>query len=82
MLIECVNCRFWEPVKVLESGDLVGRCRRHAPAAVTVSNTDAPDYEARWPLTRDGDGCGEYRVRTWRAARVGQTTSTSTSSLI
>jgi hypothetical protein len=54
----CERCRFWERHVDEKLGDY-GFCRRHAPRAVAISK--AAEFEARWPITHEGEWCGEHQ---------------------
>lgn len=51
----CETCLYWT-----SSGGGLGLCRRRAPS-VALRTEDAPDIQAKWPLTGLGDWCGEWR---------------------
>lgn len=53
----CVGCIFWEhqPDIYMKDGKRFGQCRHNPPVVMT-----APKILTRWPLTADGDWCGEH----------------------
>jgi hypothetical protein len=63
---KCVNCRFYDRrhAKPLDGkAPLWGQCRRHAPQLnPNPINAKAYVVEGIWPLVRDDDWCGEWKV--------------------
>jgi hypothetical protein len=63
---KCVNCQFYDRRRARPTDGKVpmwGQCRRHSPHLNPVT---AKSYvvEGVWPLVRDDDWCGEWRVLT------------------
>jgi hypothetical protein len=63
---KCINCRFYDRrhAKPLDGkAPLWGQCRRHAPQ-LNPNPLTAKAYvvEGIWPLVRDDDWCGEWKV--------------------
>jgi hypothetical protein len=63
---KCVNCQFYDRrhAKPLDGkAPLWGQCRRHSPRLNTAT---AKTYvvEGVWPLVRDDDWCGEWKILT------------------
>ena len=63
---KCINCRFYDRrhAKPLDGkAPLWGQCRRHAPQ-LNPNPINAKSYlvEGIWPLVRDDDWCGEWKV--------------------
>lgn len=63
---KCINCRFYDRrhAKPLDGkAPLWGQCRRHAPQ-LNPNPIAAKAYvvEGIWPLVRDDDWCGEWKV--------------------
>lgn len=63
---KCVNCRFYDRrhARPLDGkAPLWGQCRRHAPQLnPNPINAKAYVVEGIWPLVRDDDWCGEWKV--------------------
>ena len=63
---KCINCRFYDRrhAKPLDGkAPLWGQCRRHAPQLnPNPINAKAYVVEGIWPLVRDDDWCGEWKV--------------------
>jgi hypothetical protein len=63
---KCINCRFYDRrhAKPLDGkAPLWGQCRRHAPQAnPNPINAKAYLVEGIWPLVRDNDWCGEWKI--------------------
>jgi len=63
---KCVNCEFYDRRNAKPSdgkAPLWGQCRRHAPHLNPVT-AKAYVVEGVWPLVRDDDWCGEWKVLT------------------
>ena len=61
---KCINCRFYDRrhAKPLDGkAPLWGQCRRHAPRLNPVT-AKAYVVEGIWPLVRDDDWCGEWKI--------------------
>ena len=61
---KCINCRFYDRrhAKPLDGkAPLWGQCRRHAPMLNPVT-AKAYVVEGIWPLVRDDDWCGEWKI--------------------
>lgn len=63
---KCINCRFYDRrhARPLDGkAPLWGQCRRHAPQ-LNPNPIHAKTYvvESIWPLVRDDDWCGEWKV--------------------
>ena len=55
----CNRCHYWEPL------DVVGLCRRYAPAPrpSLIAATESPNVAGcLWPSTLPTDACGEFRA--------------------
>lgn len=54
----CMNCRFWQRKEEAYRG----RCRRHAPRPLLLTDDDPEDElcNASWPITMDDDWCGQW----------------------
>jgi len=63
---KCINCRFYDRrhAKPLDGkAPLWGQCRRHAPQLnPNPINAKAYVVEGIWPLVRDDDWCGEWKI--------------------
>jgi hypothetical protein len=63
---KCINCRFYDRrhAKPLDGkAPLWGQCRRHAPQLnPNPINAKAYLVEGIWPLVRDDDWCGEWKI--------------------
>jgi hypothetical protein len=59
----CQTCRYW---KIQVSGGAYGECRRSPPVIVEAEWLANPEDEerdwlaSRWPVTDEGDWCGEF----------------------
>ena len=63
---KCVNCEFYDRRNAKPTdgkAPLWGQCRRHAPHLNPVT-AKAYVVEGVWPLVRDDDWCGEWKVLT------------------
>lgn len=63
---ECINCRFYDRrhTKPLDGkAPLWGQCRRHSPRLNPIT-AKTHVVEGVWPLVRDDDWCGEWKVLT------------------
>ena len=63
---KCINCQFYDRrhAKPLDGkAPLWGQCRRHAPQLNPVT-AKAYVIEGVWPLVRDDDWCGEWKILT------------------
>ena len=63
---KCVNCQFYDRKNAKVSDGkaaLWGQCRRHAPH-LNPETAKAYVVEGVWPLVRDDDWCGEWKVLT------------------
>lgn len=63
---KCVNCQYYDRRNAKPTdgkAPLWGQCRRHAPHLNPVT-AKAYVVEGVWPLVRDDDWCGEWRVLT------------------
>ena len=61
---KCINCRFYDRrhAKPLDGkAPLWGQCRRHAPMLNPIT-AKAYVVEGIWPLVRDDDWCGEWKI--------------------
>ena len=63
---KCINCQYYDRRRARPTdgkAPMWGQCRRHAPLLNPVT---AKSYmvEGVWPLVRDDDWCGEWRVLT------------------
>ena len=63
---KCVNCQYYDRRNAKPTdgkAPLWGQCRRHAPHLNPVT-AKAYVVEGVWPLVRDDDWCGEWKVLT------------------
>jgi hypothetical protein len=63
---KCVNCQYYDRrnAKLTDGkAPLWGQCRKHAPRLNPVT-AKAYVVEGVWPLVRDDDWCGEWKVLT------------------
>ena len=63
---KCINCEFYDRQNAGPAdgkAPLWGQCRRHAPRLNPVT-AKAHVVEGVWPLVRDDDWCGEWKVLT------------------
>jgi hypothetical protein len=63
---KCVNCQYYDRRNAKPTdgkAPLWGQCRKHAPRLNPVT-AKAYVVEGVWPLVRDDDWCGEWRVLT------------------
>jgi hypothetical protein len=61
---KCINCQFYDRrhAKPLDGkAPLWGQCRRHAPHLNPLT-AKAYVIEGVWPLVRDDDWCGEWKI--------------------
>jgi hypothetical protein len=61
---KCVNCQYYDRKRagpVDGKAPMWGQCRRHSPHLNPVT-AKAYVVEGVWPLVRDDDWCGEWRV--------------------
>lgn len=63
---KCINCRFYDRrhARPLDGkAPLWGQCRRHGPQLnPNPINAKAYVVEGIWPLVRDDDWCGEWKI--------------------
>jgi hypothetical protein len=63
---KCVNCQYYDRRRARPTDGKVpmwGQCRKHSPHLNPVT-AKAYVVEGVWPLVRDDDWCGEWRVLT------------------
>lgn len=63
---KCVNCEFYDRrhARPLDGkAPMWGQCRRHSPR-LNPATAKAYVVEGAWPLVRDDDWCGEWKVLT------------------
>ncbi len=63
---KCINCQFYDRRHARPTdgkAPMWGQCRRHSPHLNPVT-AKAYVVEGVWPLVRDDDWCGEWRVLT------------------
>jgi hypothetical protein len=63
---KCVNCQYYDRRRARPTdgkAPMWGQCRRHSPQLNQVT-AKAYVVEGVWPLVRDDDWCGEWRVLT------------------
>jgi hypothetical protein len=64
----CETCRFWD-LRIGDSDEGAGVCRRHAPVAATPAVNVSQKVEDQtasfpsWPLTLNDEWCGEWQVK-------------------
>ena len=68
----CYKCKYWKQDSFgsdygvvdeteMDSGDLDGLCKRHAPQPIITFETDTePCAFVTWPTTYANDFCGEF----------------------
>ena len=67
---KCVNCQYYDRHSARPSDGkaqvMWGQCRRHSPHLNPLgpSSKKAHMVEGVWPLVRDDDWCGEWKVLT------------------
>lgn len=64
----CSICAYWENMD-----GTFGYCRRHAPSLSTgtIPVDTRGNYACAWPVTSNGDWCGEAENKGTRAGRAG-----------
>jgi hypothetical protein len=63
---KCFDCQFYDRRRARPTdgkAPMWGQCRRHSPQLNTVT-TKTYVVEGVWPLVRDDDWCGEWKVLT------------------
>jgi hypothetical protein len=63
---KCVNCEFYDRQHARPTdgkAPMWGQCRRHSPH-LNPATAKAYVVEGVWPLVRDDDWCGEWKVLT------------------
>jgi hypothetical protein len=63
---KCLNCQFYDRRQARPTdgkAPMWGQCRRHSPHLNTVT-TKTHVVEGVWPLVRDDDWCGEWKIVT------------------
>lgn len=63
---KCVNCQFYDRRRARPTdgkAPMWGQCRKHSPQLNPVT-AKAYVVEGVWPLVRDDDWCGEWRILT------------------
>ncbi|HEX9277642.1 MAG TPA: hypothetical protein VGA51_14755 [Casimicrobiaceae bacterium] len=63
---KCVNCEYYDRRRARPTdgkAPMWGQCRRHSPH-LNPATAKAYVVEGVWPLVRDDDWCGEYKVLT------------------
>ncbi len=63
---KCINCQYYDRRRARPTdgkAPMWGQCRRHAPL-LNPATAKAYMVEGVWPLVRDDDWCGEWRVLT------------------
>jgi hypothetical protein len=63
---KCVNCQYYDRRRARPTdgkAPMWGQCRRHSPQLNPIT-AKAYVVEGVWPLVRDDDWCGEWRVLT------------------
>jgi hypothetical protein len=63
---KCFNCQFYDRRRARPTdgkAPMWGQCRRHSPHLNTVT-TKTYVVEGVWPLVRDDDWCGEWKILT------------------
>lgn len=63
--VTCQHCRWWHSAPQLEKrdGQPMGECRQRAPRVFQMTARDGQPVVTRWPVTRTGDACGDFRPR-------------------
>lgn len=54
----CAMCAHWK------SSGTKGECRRHAPQSIVFKVESGVKYEAKFPITKADDWCGDYTGKT------------------
>jgi hypothetical protein len=63
---KCVNCEYYDRRRARPTdgkAPMWGQCRRHSPR-LNPATAKAYVVEGAWPLVRDDDWCGEWKVLT------------------
>jgi hypothetical protein len=63
---KCVNCEYYDRRRARPTdgkAPMWGQCRRHSPL-LNPATAKAYVVEGAWPLVRDDDWCGEWKVLT------------------
>jgi hypothetical protein len=63
---KCVNCEYYDRRRARPTdgkAPMWGQCRRHSPR-LNPATAKAYVVEGVWPLVRDDDWCGEWKVLT------------------
>lgn len=63
---KCVNCEFYDRRRARPTdgkAPMQGQCRRHSPH-LNPATAKAYVVEGVWPLVRDDDWCGEWKILT------------------
>ena len=64
-MTRCDTCKYWERHHAQFSSVVdKGTCRRHAPRAALILDTEASVLDATWPETHDDEWCGEWEAAT------------------
>jgi len=63
---KCVNCEYYDRRRARPTdgkAPMWGQCRRHSPL-LNPATAKAYVVEGAWPLVRDDDWCGEWKILT------------------
>ncbi|HEY2968671.1 MAG TPA: hypothetical protein VGK75_09925 [Casimicrobiaceae bacterium] len=63
---KCINCEYYDRRRARPTdgkAPMWGQCRRHSPH-LNPATAKAYVVEGVWPLVRDDDWCGEYKILT------------------
>ena len=63
---KCVNCEYYDRRRARPTdgkAPMWGQCRRHSPR-LNPATAKAYVVEGAWPLVRDDDWCGEWKILT------------------
>ena len=63
---KCVNCEYYDRRRARRTdgkAPMWGQCRRHSPR-LNPATAKAYVVEGVWPLVRDDDWCGEWKILT------------------
>ncbi|RRJ94547.1 hypothetical protein Ga0100231_009480 [Opitutaceae bacterium TAV4] len=54
----CASCAHWK-----STAPAKGECRRHAPQSILFKVEAGVQYEAKFPVTKAEDWCGDYTAK-------------------
>lgn len=70
--MKCADCKFWSARSGGASDGGTGECRRYAGRPLLIANEAQPPRSpfVAWPVTLDGQFCGDFVSRTGRVSYV------------